>query len=542
MNHFIEKNKNIPQPNYDLMWNNIEQEAYQRLTKEPSPQKSARRYLKAIPMGAVLSCLLLISVPVFAGVAMNWDKIGGTSVTNALENGIGQQYELQDDDSGVVMHLHGVVTDGEKMKMLLSMDTNSNEDLTSYIGFATETNVLVSESGSKAKVTGYVEYDPDSKKLIGIYETPDTLQEGNKDYRLEAQNLIFYRNQDIPVKPKDYAGDTIYTGITRYPAIHMESITHTREHTTLRYKISSTQSQDTSGVPQLAVNINGQQHEAVPTQLPTNNTDLYVEQVFDVTEQEWQQASLHLTYVEEAKRIEGTWEFAFHADGKKASEAIYTKELQTNPEFVAKTGISLKQLVVTPLMINVLTNQGELGSLKDGDVHYNTAKLLIGDKLVTGGWNLKSTQEKGKYQQLFDFESPEWFTSWANVPMKLILQNAVVSKRDTSKNWVTLNQPTAEKQSTSLTVDGFKIHFTYYTVEGKLVIESSSNSAGFKGVNQTTLRINGKEIIPEISPKGMVSTGVNIDRYSNIPLTEKIELNPGLYRYSDPTRDVEINL
>ncbi|MNJ69776.1 hypothetical protein D3C77_661660 [compost metagenome] len=91
-------------------------------------------------------------------------------------------------------------------------------------------------------------------------------------------------------------------------------------------------------------------------------------------------------------------------------------------------------------------------------------------------------------------------------------------------------------------VDGFEIDFTYYTVEGKLIIEASSNSAGFKGVNQTTLRINGQEIIPEISPKGMVSTGVNIDRYSNIPLTGKIELNPGLYKYSDPTRDVEINL
>lgn len=124
----------------------------------------------------------------------------------------------------------------------------------------------------------------------------------------------------------------------------------------------------------------------------------------------------------------------------------------------------------------------------------------------------------------------------------IAVKDATVVKRDTSKNWVTLQQPTADKQKTSMLVDGFKINFTYYTEDGKLVVEASSDSKGFKGVNQTTLRINGKELIPDVSPKGMVSTGVNIDSYSNLPLTEKIELNPGVYKYFDPSRDVEIKL
>ncbi|MNI87624.1 hypothetical protein D3C73_1448360 [compost metagenome] len=75
-----------------------------------------------------------------------------------------------------------------------------------------------------------------------------------------------------------------------------------------------------------------------------------------------------------------------------------------------------------------------------------------------------------------------------------------------------------------------------------MIVESSSTSPDFKGVNQTTLRINGQEIVPEITPKGMVSTGVNMDTYRNIPLDATLELNPGIYKYSDPSRNVEMKL
>lgn len=146
------------------------------------------------------------------------------------------------------------------------------------------------------------------------------------------------------------------------------------------------------------------------------------------------------------------------------------------------------------------------------------------------------------YQHLFQFESPEWYNDWSDVPMKLILKDAVIEKRDTTKNWITINKPKEEKQFTSLDVDGLKIEFTYYTEGENLIVESTSKSSGFKSVNQTTLRINGKEVVPEITPKGMISAGTNIDSYKDIPFDEKIELNPGIYKYSDPSRNEEIKL
>lgn len=145
-------------------------------------------------------------------------------------------------------------------------------------------------------------------------------------------------------------------------------------------------------------------------------------------------------------------------------------------------------------------------------------------------------------QHLLQFESPVWYQNWSDVPMKLILKDAVVEKRDTTKNWIHLNEPKKQKQYTKLTVDGLEIQFSYYTDGENLIVESYSKTPSFRGVNQTMLRINGKEVVPEVTPKGMVSSGIYIDTYKGIPLDGRIELNPGIYKYSDPHRNVEVKL
>jgi len=537
MNHYAEKKTAIPKPDYDLMWTAVEKEVYKRQLNMQSSQRASKYSKKAVPISIAFGCFLLAAVPVFASVTLNWDKIGGRSVTNALNNGIGQQYDLKASSAGVTMSLNGVVTDGEKMKMLISLDTDN--DLTEYIGFATEQNTITSPFGGKEKGAGYLEYDPGSKKLLGIYETADTLKDDTKNYKFEAQNLIFYRNRSIPLQASYQAGDIMNTGVMQYPTIQIESVREAANQTIVRYRVGAAPSDMGRGNPHLVVQTGGQEIEAIPTIMPSEGSDLFIEQVFNMSESDWKKASLQFTYIEEAKQISGTWKFDFQADGKKASEAIYTKKLASSAEFQAKTGVTLDQLVITPLDIQLLINEEE--SLKKGIVHYATTQLVIGDKTITGGWNSKGANSEG-YQHLFQFESPEWYKNWVDVPMKLILKDAVVEKRDTTTNWVTLNQPNKEKQSTTIAVEGLDIQFTYYTEGEKLIIESSSQSPGFKSVNQTTLRINGKEVIPEVAPKGMVRTGTNIDTYKDVPFEDKIELNPGIYKFSDPSRDVEINL
>jgi hypothetical protein len=78
------------------------------------------------------------------------------------------------------------------------------------------------------------------------------------------------------------------------------------------------------------------------------------------------------------------------------------------------------------------------------------------------------------FEMVYQFESPEWYKDWSPVPMKLILKDAVVTKRDTSENWITLSKPDQNKQSAELKLDGYAIHFTYHTAGKDLVVESES--------------------------------------------------------------------
>ncbi|MEK4274023.1 DUF4179 domain-containing protein [Paenibacillus sp. FSL R7-0026] len=537
MNQYSNKEKNISPPDYDLMWTTIEKEAHKRRVNLNSSQKPAGYRAKAIPISIIFTFFLLVAIPVFASMTIDWDRIGGRGVASAINNGIGQQYDLQSASSGVTMNLSGVVTDGEKMKMLISLDTSI--DLSKYTGFATEKNILKDESDSNAKVYGYLGYDPESQKLIGVYETPDTLKDGTKEFTFEAQNLIFYRDRDVSLKSNQHTGEPMLTGVSQFPAIHIESVRHADNQTVIRYKVEVASSDLESVNPHLRVHTGAQVVDAIPTILPNEEKGLLIEQVFDISEADWANANLHFNYVEAAKRLTGTWKFDFVANGKKASEAIYTKKLYTNPEFQAKTGVTLDQLVITPLNLQILID--EEGSYTEGIVQYKSIQMIIDDKTITGVQTTKGGRSENN-QQLFDFESPEWYQNWSDVPMKLILKDAIVQKRDTTKNWIHLNEPKKQKQYTKLTVDGLEIQFSYYRDGENLIVESYSKTPSSRGINQTMLRINGKEVVPEMNPQGMTPAKIHIDTYKDIPFDGHIELNPGIYKYSDPDKNVEIQL
>ncbi len=532
---------NNSQPDYDTMWTEIEQEASKRKSVMQQTN-SARRKRKFVPAAIVFSCFMVIAVPTFAGVAINWDSlVGGRNVTTALNNGFGQRYDLSVSNLGVTMSLNGVVTDGENMKMIVSIDPG--EDPTLYDGIALEGTSIIDESGTREKVKGDLNYDKASGKLLGIYETKDELQHHKKKYTLEAENLVFLKDMDVPLKSRHQAGDVIPTGSKQYPNIRIQTVEQAKNQITVRYNVSAAMSDKGKGNPHLIIKTkNNENIQSVPTQLPQDGSDLFIEQVFNLTKEEWETAELHFNYFGEAKRIAGNWNFDFKVDGKKASEAIYSRKLQTSSEFQQKTGITLEKLVITPLEIDVnIQKDDSLEFPKEGEVRYNTIRMVVGDKEIKGDYYLKGADPKN-YQHMYQFQSPEWYKDWSQVPISLILQDAVVTKYDPSKNWINLAKPVEKKQSTQLTVDGYNIHFTYYMDGKDLIVESESDSPGFKGVGQTLVRINGESTHPESVFKGMVQTSVNVDRYKNIAMDENLELNPGHYSYYDSTRDMEVKL
>ncbi|MCJ8011445.1 DUF4179 domain-containing protein [Paenibacillus sp. KQZ6P-2] len=539
-----EKIQAPPRPDYDQMWNNIEQEVSRRKMASAEAKPSSRSRRKYIPAAIVFSCFMVVAVPVFAGVTLNWDSLyGGRSVTNALNNGIGQRYDLNVSSKGVNMSLKGVVTDGEKMKLLVSLDAGMKPD--EYDAVELEHMVIKDERGKEEPVNGYLKYDEASGKLLGIYETKDILQRSQKTFTLEADSLVYYKNKDVLLSKGPKAGDSLSTGEARYPEIRIQSLTETKTGLAVRYTVSAADANDQGrGDPHLIVKSGSGSSRGTLTQLPPEDTGILIEQVFgNMTTKDWNAAELEFNYMKETKRIEGSWTFHFHADGKKASEAIYSQPLQTSDEFKKKSGVLIDQLTITPLEIIVSIKDGTPMSdrMAEGEVYYNNVRLVVGDREITGWYTIKGDDPK-KYKHMYAFESPEWYKDWSKVPMKLILKDAYVTKRDTSTNWLTLNTPSGSKQSADLKLESYVVHFTYYMDGKDLVVESDSESKEFKGISQTTLRVDGKTIYPRISPRGPNAPSKNIERYPDFKMNHTLELNPGFYSYYDSSRDVEITL
>lgn len=535
-----------PRPDYDRMWSEIEREASRRrsasLQLNPSP--GARR--KWIPAAVVFACFMAAAVPVFAGVTLNWDSLyGGRSVTSALNNGMGQRYDMEATSKGVTMSLKGVVTDGEKMKLLVTFDAGSATKPEPDEFMELERMVIKDGTGAEASVNGYLKYDESSGKLLGIYEAKDLLQSSKKNLTLEAGGLVSYKTVDKPLSKVPEAGEALSTGEAQYPEIRIKSVTESKDSLSVRYIVTPRDPSDQGhGGPHLTIHAGSVSSQGKVTQHPPDNDGIVMEQIFsNMTLKEWKASELHFNYMKESQRTEGIWSFQFKADGRKASEAIYSQPLQANAEFEQKSGVKLDALTVTPLeiVIGIKDERAMEDRSPQGDVIYRDVRLLVGDQEITGSYTIKGDDPKN-YKHVFAFESPEWYKDWSKVPMKLILQDASVVKRDTAKNWIILDRPKPEKKFIDMKLESFTVHFTYYMDGKDLMIESESDDASFKGISQSTLRVDGKTLFPEMSPRGPEAQSKNIERYPDFTMKAAVELNPGFYSYRDPSRSLEFML
>ncbi|OPA72933.1 hypothetical protein BVG16_31235 [Paenibacillus selenitireducens] len=536
-------------PDYETMWSHIERRvaAHKAHHTHPSTaRRSASR--KWAPAAIVLACCLTISVPVFAGVKINWNNLFGTQIVHtALENGIGQQYDLSKTQSGVTMNLHGVVTDNDQMKILVSLDV---PNMPEFEAVAME-STLLSEDGKDAKpIYGYYSKDKDSGKLLGMYTLDDTLKEKRKDYHLNAKDLVFYQSASIPVRWKGELKQKLDLSSKEYPGLTVQSIIQDHDKVAIRYTITTAIPRDQANRrdPNLEITFQGKVVKAVSrTLLPSEGNEMLMENVYPISEDQLENASWGLSYLSDVQRIDGTWDFHYTADGKKANEAIHTQPLTPDAKLIEHSAISLQKLIVAPLSIKIpFERVGEPNLWANlGDVSFNKIALQVGDQTIDGWYQTTQNERNERNGEYFRFDTPGWYQEWSGVPMKLILKDPIVLKRDTSKNWITLQTPGKTKQHAAVQLpEGFDIQYTYYFEGDDLVVESDSSSPIFYALSQSVLRLNGddKQILPEYRPSGPNAIGKKIEHYKDIPRDAAIEINPGIYLYRDPSREATIQI
>ncbi|WP_314589011.1 DUF4179 domain-containing protein [Paenibacillus terrigena] len=535
-------------PDYETMWANIERKvaAHKAHSTSTSTRTMTRRWA---PAAIVLACCLMVSVPVFAGVKINWNNLFGTqTVHSALENGVGQQYDLSETQQGVTMNLHGVVTDNDQMKILVSLDVPNMPNF-EVVDLKSTT---LSEDGKTSKpIYGYFRKDKDSGKLLGMYTLNDTLKSERKDYHLSANDLVFYKRASIPVPWKGELKQKLDLSSQEYPSLTVQSIIRDRDKVAIRYTITTAIPRDQANRrdPNLEITVQGKGVKTVSrTLLPSEGNEMLMEDVYQLNEEQLKAANWGVSYLAETQRVDGTWDFHFSVDGKKTNEAIITQPLTPDSKLLEHSAISLQKLIVAPLSIKIpferVGNGPDLWATL-GDVSFKKITLQVGDQDIEGWYQTTQNERNEMTGEYFRFDTPEWYQDWTGVPMKLILKDPIVSKRDSSKHWITLQTPGRTKQHASVRMpEGFDIQYTYYQEGDDLVIESESPSPIFYRISQSVLRLNSddKQFLPEYRPSGPDPIGKKIERYKNIPTNATIEINPGIYLYHDPSREATVQI
>ncbi|MDO7906865.1 DUF4179 domain-containing protein [Paenibacillus sp. JX-17] len=509
---------------------------------------------KWISAAAIAVCCLVIGIPAYAGLHLNWDQLfGGKAVSRALEMGEGQQYNMQRTSEGVTMSLKGIVTDQDMMKILVSLEVPGMADFDAAV---IEDTKLQEHGGNSSQIYGSLTKDKNNHVLLGMYTTENTLELKEKMYDLTASNLIFYQYTKIPVHWGAEEGAKIALNVPEYQDIRVESVTRSGEQTAIRYSIGTRVPVNEAANldPHVELTEHGTKlstlHRSV---LKPEKGRLVMEDVYQAEPETLRTASAQLTYLKEQKKYEGTWAFTYKADGKKAGEALTRKKIAegNSQDLTQKTGLYLKDLVISPLNITVSAEEKEGGAEQSNtpgvweDVRYKSVALQMGSRTITGS-QISSTNSRNEVTgQLFQFESPEWYRDWSGEPMKLELKEAVVNKRDITRNWTPLVSPGAKKQSTTIrTEDGYEIEYTYYMDGDDLMVESHSDTPGFIRISQTTLRLKGtkEQIYPEYHERGPNPIGDTVERYPNIASDKEWEINPGIYLFNDPQRDISLQL
>lgn len=531
-------------PDFDTMWHAIQ------MKKEHSNVKNAAvserglvRSRKRLVSVALVAASIIVATPVVAaGVSMGWQELfSKLGIHTVMNTELGNRLDIKAASGDISLGLHGVVTDDQKMDILFTMDVPSLPD---YDAVEFGHQAMINAQGKAIPVQALIRKDSETNRLIGLLETENTLGDRQEQFKLSLKNMLFYKYKatELPVSPASFKENDRIDSSTRFGTLQIVSVQRENDSITIRYKVPSSQPKADSKLnPSLLLKMGDR--EITPSYsatLPTENLDvLFNQDTFRVSDDELKSAKLYFSHLDVAQTIEGTWDASFEADGTKASQAIYRKQLDS-ASVANDSDMDLRELVVTPLEIRLMyNNKFETKSPDLESVDYAKKQIVLNGKTIDGGvW---STNKSGWYLR---FRLREWYKDWSQASMKLLLSDAVITKR--SKAWLPLEAPLASKQIIQTELDGFKVAFTYYKQGEDLIVESQCDDPNFLGVAQTSVKVAGETVRPEMrnpSPPGANSSNKKVDKYPGL-LSKQLELqlNPGFYVMSDKNRKTELNV
>jgi len=533
------------QPDYEAMWSRIEcarAEADYRSATLAQPQQR-KRNRKRLPAAIAAVSVLLAAAPATGSAVWGWDgfldRIGiGQGIQTAIESGFGERIEKTTTSEDASLTLHGVVTDELSMDVLFTLQLPPRDFDFEFAEF--ERQVIQDDLGRSVELHSMLAKDEDSGKLRGYFETVNDLKKSRKNFELTAQNLSLYKRNQMPVAlvPDGGEGQRADLQGSDFSTVSIESVIREGDVFTVQYRIALSKPDRAKLDPRLVLLDGGTEIEPTYQSVlpPADDSSMIRQNQYKISDEALGRSAFQLSYLQETALIPGKWQLAFEADGRKASQVSYSKDVDDQAVDADGAGFKPGKLVVSPMQIRLYVEKSKRQS-GAAIVHYQNVYLQVGDKQIRGGFWDKDNGKTTYYR----FESPEWYKDWSGVPMKLVMTNAISNKQAPAADTVILRQPSIERQTIAAAIDGIPVMYTYYRQGDDLVVESRSDDPSFGGISQSYVVVGGKNKYPIVNPlpPGGNGTNIRVETYAKLGDGD-VQLNPGNYTVLQPDKTLEI--
>ena len=526
LKHRLNEDKDVQYPNFDSMWERIEQETIAPINARMSNGgQNMRRNWSKVAVVASLS-VLLAAAPVYAAVHYDWDVMlrGKGGVQAALAQNLGQQLEQSVTQDGVTLKLHTAIVDENRTVILFTLDVGKRLENESWN--VNGMTLKGAKGNSSDGEFSYVIWDEKNQLYNGYFESDWTPKQDTVDVQLVVDNLQAYSAQEFDLPLNINSAE-----LQRFPidqdgmrTIEIQPFTQGQEKLLFSSGIIFDQPEAKEwAFPRIVAYKNGTLIDSLQGSTfgqPGENGEYTAQQYFKANDVNSGQLTYKLQYMKKEKSIAGTLAFDLQLS-KKQMESGTIKTVLDLPLEAGEKEHTLEKMVVTPTQIRITVRSEE----KYASFPYKKYDLEVAGRTLEGSfWG---SSEGDPALTVLRFERPSDLEITKETPITFVGKYKVTEHESDKNNNgekipLLLTNISEEKQTLIQQIGGYPVKWTYYMQGSDLYVETGSDDTRFGGINQTHIGLGNERILGKPITVNFSGDGNNkaIDVYKDFKGTE----------------------
>ncbi|WP_339243216.1 DUF4179 domain-containing protein [Paenibacillus sp. FSL F4-0243] len=544
--HQLNEDRKVPYPDFENMWERIEQNTETSFHTQMSSGKQKRgRNWSKLALVSSLS-VLLAAAPVYAAVHYNWDTMlrGREGIQAALPQNLGQQLDQSVTKNGVTLKLHTAVVDENRTVILYTLDVGERKDNEYWrVGGMT---LKGPEGENKSEAFKYLNWDEKSQIYYGYFESEWTPKQDTVNAQVVMDNIQAFSLQtlDLPMDVDSTKTQSFPIGQEGMRSIEVKPFTQDQDMLLLSSKIIFDQPDVKKwAYPEIFVYKNGtliNWQTGSTFALPGVNGEYTAKQYYKAEDVSGGKMTYKLQYMKKEKDIAVPKVFNIQLSKKQMENGTMSTSLNL-PLEVAETDFMLEKLVVTPTQIRVIVRSKD----KYYSFPYKKYALEIAGKTIESRSKISPDEPaltELLFERPFDLEITKG-TPITFVAKYKVTQHGSYNMNNDDKIPLLLTNISQKKQTIIQQLSGYPVKWTYYMQGADLYVETGSEDARFGGINNTHIgldreRLLGKTVIPTFTGDGSNKT---IEVYKNFKGTEATIYNY-FYTTDDPEKETRVQI